>query len=238
MDRKFLINLCILIALICVAGMIMIGMGPIKREVPTEQEWERARVEDRVIYNELTGTEEIEGWEPQGISAGAKILVGIVLILVVATYGAIFFGFYILPKAVHRFTHMFYGSAEEVEADPMHDARAFFARGDYEGAIAGYRAVALAQPENRFPWVEIAKIQHENLEDLDASIETLRTALESREWRVNDTAFFMFRLADLYENEKDDKPQSVSILHQVVELFPETRHSANATHRLRELGAI
>ena len=48
----------------------------------------------------------------------------------------------------------------------------------------------------------------------------------------------MFRLAELYEEVKDDTPQSVSILEQVVELFPETRHSANATHRLRELGAI
>ena len=238
MDRKFIINLFILIALVCVAGLIMIGMGPIREEKPTEQELERARVEDRVVYNELTGTEEIEGWEPRGISSGAKILVGIVLILLLGTYAAIFFGVFVLPKAVHRFTHMFYGSAEEVEADPMHDARAFYAQGDYEAAIAAYRAVALAQPENRFPWVEIAKIQHENLEDLDASIETLRTALESHEWRVNDTAFFMFRLAELYENEKDDKPQSVSILQQVVELFPETRHSANATHRLRELGAL
>ena len=120
----------------------------------------------------------------------------------------------------------------------MQDARAFVAQGEYEGAIAAYRAVTLAQPENRFPWVEIAKIQHDNLEDPDASIATLRAALESREWRVNDTAFFMFRLAELYEEVKDDTPQSVSILEQVVELFPETRHSANATHRLRELGAI
>ncbi|MEC8942508.1 MAG: tetratricopeptide repeat protein, partial [Verrucomicrobiota bacterium] len=122
--------------------------------------------------------------------------------------------------------------------DPMHDARVFLARGDYEAAIAAYRAVARTQPENRFPWVEIAKIQHDNLEDSDASIETLRTALESREWRVNDMAFFMFRLAELYEVDKEDKPRAVSILEQVVELFPETRHSANATHRLRELGAI
>ncbi len=237
MDRKFIINLCILVALICVAWLIMIGLGPITQEVPTEQELELARSEGRTVEDKY-GEEKIEGWEPQGVSAGAKILVAIVLILVVATYAAIVFGYFMLPNLVHRFTHMFYGSAEEVEIDPMHDARAFLARGDYEAAIAAYRAVALAQPENRFPWIEIAKIQHDKLEDSDASIKTLRTALESREWRVNDTAFFMFRLAELYEVDKENKPQSVSILEQVVELFPETRHSANATHRLRELGAI
>ena len=237
MDRKFIINLCILVALMCVAGLIMIGMGT-QPETPTPEEFDQARLEDRIIVNELTGEEAIEDWAPKGVTSGGKILVGIVMILVVATYAAILFGVYVLPNVVHRFTHMFYGSAEEMEADPMHDARAFVAQGDYEGAIAAYRAVTLAQPENRFPWVEIAKIQHDNLEDPDASIETLRTALESHEWRVNDTAFFMFRLAELYEEVKDDKPQSVSILEQVVELFPETRHSANATHRLRELGAI
>jgi len=237
MDRKLIINLCILVALICVAWLIMIGMGPIKQEIPTEQELEIAREEGRIVEDRY-GSEKIEGWKPQGVSSGAKILVGIVLILVVATYAAIVFGVYMLPNLVHRFTHMFYGSAEEVEVDPMHDARVFLARGDYEAAIAAYRAVALAQPENRFPWIEIAKIQHDKLEDPDASIGTLRTALESREWRVNDMAFFMFRLAELYEVDKEDKPRSVSILEQVVELFPETRHSANATHRLRELGAI
>ena len=92
--------------------------------------------------------------------------------------------------------------------------------------------------ENRFPWVEIAKIQHDNLEDPDAAIATLRDALESHEWKVNDAAFFMFRLAELYEEDKAELTQSIGILHQVVSLFPETRHSANATHRLRELGAI
>ena len=237
MDRKFIINLCILVALICVGWLIMIGLGPIKQEIPTEKELEIARQEGRIVEDNY-GEERIEGWKPHGVSQGAKILVGIVLILVVATYSAIIFGVFMLPNLVHRFTHMFYGSAEEVETDPMHDARALFAQGDFENAIEAYRGVAAEQPEDRFPWVEISKIQHHNLENPDAAITTLREALESFEWRVNDAAFFMFRLAELYEVDKEDKPRSVSILEQVVELFPETRHSANATHRLRELGAI
>ena len=169
---------------------------------------------------------------------GGKVLVGICLLFVVAGYAAIVFVSFVLPSVVGRFTHMFYGASEELEEDPARDARALFAQGDFEGAIAAYRTVADEQPENRFPWVEIAKIQHDNLENPDAAIETLRDALENHEWRVNDAAFFMFRLAELYEREKSDMTQCVGILRQVVELFPETRHSANATHRLRELGEI
>ena len=238
MDRKFVINICVLAALICLGGLIMLGMGPLKQEFPTEEEMELARAEDRIVVNELTGEEAIQNWEPQGVSMAAKVLVGVVVILVIAAYAAVVFGVFILPNIVHRFTHMFYGSSEEVEEDPMHDARAFYAQGDYEGAIAAFRAVAIAQPENRLPWVEIAKIQQDNLDDPDACIETLRTAMESRDWAVNDKAFFMFRLSELFHDVKDDTPKTVSILQQVVELFPETRHSANATHRLRELGAI
>ena len=238
MDRNFIIHLCILVSIICVAGIIWTGMGPVAPSRPSPEELESARADDRVIVNQISGEEEIEGWNPGGVSMGSKVLVGIGLLFVVAGYAAIVFMTFILPSAVNRFTHMFYGAAEELEQDPMHDARALFAQGDFEGAIAAYRAVAVEQPENRFPWVEIAKIQHDNLEDPDAAIRTLRGALENHEWRENDAAFFMFRLAELYEEDKVDLTQSVGILHQVVSLFPETRHSANATHRLRELGAI
>tara|TARA_B100000519_G_scaffold201545_1_gene217391 strand:- start:1365 stop:2081 length:717 start_codon:yes stop_codon:yes gene_type:complete len=238
MDRKFIINLCVLVGIICVAGIIWTGMGPVAPTRPSPEELEEARALDRVVINEISGEEEIEGWKPEGVSMGSKVMVGIGLLFAVAGYSAIVFVAFVLPSAVNRFTHMFYGAAEELEEDPMHDARAFFAQGDFVGAIEAYRAVAAEQPENRFPWVEIAKIQHDNLEDPDAAIATLRDALESHEWKVNDAAFFMFRLAELYEEDKAELTQSIGILHQVVSLFPETRHSANATHRLRELGAI
>ncbi len=72
----------------------------------------------------------------------------------------------------------------------------------------------------------------------DAAIVTLREGLESQEWSVNNAAFFLFRMAELYEKQKEDMMTSIQLLQQIVELFPETRHSANATHRLRDLGAI
>jgi TolA-binding protein len=55
---------------------------------------------------------------------------------------------------------------------------------------------------------------------------------------MNDAAFFMFRLAELHEEDKQDLATATGILQQVVDTFPDTRHAANATHRLRELGAL
>ena len=101
-----------------------------------------------------------------------------------------------------------------------------------------YRSVTDSDPYNRLPWVEIAKIQHDNLEQPEEAINTLRTALESHEWPVNDAAYFLARLSEIYYEDLDDSASSIAILIQIIELFPETRHSANATHKLREMGAL
>jgi tetratricopeptide (TPR) repeat protein len=158
--------------------------------------------------------------------------------MLAGVYVGVLFVLYILPAITDKATSAVLDSNELVETDPLHDARAAYARGDYEEAMEVYRNVAEDDPYNRLPWVEIAKIQHDNLDDPEASLETLRTALESHEWAVNDAAFFMGRLAEIYNEDMDDPESCVVILEQMVELFPETRHSANATHRLREMGAL
>lgn len=236
MNRKLIFHVCIFAALACGALLIWNSLPQPPGE-PTAADWEKAQEEGRVIEN-LHGELVIEGWGDDRMSQTTRVLIGIAMLIVVAGYGAILFVTQLLPSVVHRFTHEFYGSGAVAETDPMHDARALFAQGDFQGAIEAYRAVAQEQPENRFPWIEISKIQHDNLEDPDAAIATLRKALESHEWRVNDAAFLMFRLAELYEVDKEDLTTAVGILQQVVDMFPETRHAANATHRLRELGAL
>ena len=245
MNRKLVFHLCILTALICLTAILWTNSGP--KQISKERLEEMIQ-SGEVVENELTGGWQrkdtgaevlVEGQESaSGMKGGANKLLTIPLLLVVAGYAAIVFVAYLLPSVVGRFTHMFYDSGEQAEEDPMHDARAFFAQGQFDEAIEAYRGVAAEQPENRFPWIEIAKIQHDNLEDPDAAIQTLRDALQSYEWRVNDAAFFMFRLGEMYEEDKHDLDTSIEILKQVVEMFPDTRHSANATHRLRELGAL
>lgn len=168
----------------------------------------------------------------------SKVVSQLPALMLAGVYVGVLFVLYILPAITDKATSAVLDSNELVETDPLHDARAAYARGDYEEAMEVYRSVTEKDPYNRLPWVEIAKIQHDNLEDPQASVDTLRTALESHEWPVNDAAFFMGRLAEVYLDDLDDRESCVVILNQMIELFPETRHSANATHRLREMGEI
>lgn len=167
-----------------------------------------------------------------------KTFSGILLAFLTAGLVGIVFVIHVLPAIAQRFTHAVYDSAEMVEKDPMHDARAKVAQGDWEGAIECFKLAAEAEPLNRLPWVEISKIQLEQLEDPAASVETLRTAIQGQEWEENDAAYLMFRLAEIYNEHMSDKTSAVSVMQQVIEQFPESRHSANARHKLREWGMI
>lgn len=165
---------------------------------------------------------------------GERVFSGILLTFLSAGVVGILFVVYLLPFFAQRVTHAVYDSAEQVERDSMAAARSLLAQGDYHGAIEAFKEAAVVDPLNRLPWIEIAKIYKENLEDPAAAIETIRHALERQEWEANDAAYFLFRLAELYDKVNGDRASAIAILNQVVEQFPGTRHSANATHRLHE----
>ncbi len=167
---------------------------------------------------------------------GERTFTGILLTFLTAGLVGIVFVFVVLPMMAHKVTHAVYDSAEMLERDVMHDARALVAQGEYEAAIEAFKEAAKAEPLNRLPWVEIAKIYKDNLENPQAAIETIRSVLEGQEWEINDAAYFMFRLAELYDQEMGERESAVAILQQVVEQFPRTRHSANAKTRLHEWG--
>ncbi|MFK7851016.1 MAG: tetratricopeptide repeat protein [Akkermansiaceae bacterium] len=167
---------------------------------------------------------------------GQRIFNGILLAFLSAGLFGIVFVSVLLPMFAQRMTHAVYDSGEEVEADPFHDARVLMAQGEWEAAIENFKAASEQDPYNRMPWVEIAKIQKVHLEDPGAAIRTLREAIEEHEWEVNDAAFLMFRLAELYDEDLEDRSAAVTILEQVMEQFPETRHSANARTKLHEWG--
>jgi len=165
---------------------------------------------------------------------GEKTFNGILLTFLSAGVLGIFFVVYLLPFFAQRVTHAVYDSGEMVERDVMHAARSLMAQGEYEEAIAAFQQAAAADPLNRLPWVEIAKIQKDNLGDPAAAIHTIRYALESQEWEVNDAAYFLFRLAELYAEVDGDRTSAMAIMQQVVDQFPGTRHAANANHKLHE----
>ena len=167
---------------------------------------------------------------------GQRTFNGILLAFLSACLVGLFFVFQILPSFAQRLTHVVYDSAEMMEHDVMHDARSLLAQGDYQGAILAFQQAAAADPLNRLPWVEITKIYKDKLGDPAAAIQTIRHALESQEWQVNDAAYFLFRLAELYNEVDGNRAAAVSIMQQVIGEFPGTRHSANASHKLHEWG--
>jgi tetratricopeptide (TPR) repeat protein len=167
---------------------------------------------------------------------GERVFSGILLSFLSAGLVGIIFVTQLLPIFAQKLTHAVYDSGAEVEVDPLHDARVLMAQGEWEAAIEAFREGAKQDPYNRMPWVEISKIQRVNMEDPMAAIETLREAIQSQEWEVDDVAYLMFRLAEVYDEDADDRGAAVLIMEQVMEQFPETRHSANARTKLHEWG--
>lgn len=167
---------------------------------------------------------------------GERIFTGILLTFLSAGLVGIVFVTQVLPLLANKISKGVYASDEQVEADPFHDARVLMAQGDWEGAIELFKLGSQKNPMDRMPWIEIAKIQRQHLENPAAAIATLRQAIESQDWEVNDVAFLMFRLAEIYDEDFHDRTTGGSILSQIMEMFPETRHSANARTKLHDWG--
>lgn len=163
-----------------------------------------------------------------------KTFSGIVLTFLSAGLIGIVLVAHVIPFMAERLTQSVYDSGEVAEEDPMNSARSLVAQGDYEGAIEAYKLAAANDPLNRLPWVEIIKIQKDHLEDPHGAIATIRHALDSQEWQVNDAAYFLFRIAELYDEVLGDRASAIGIMNQVIAEFPQTRHSANAAHKLHE----
>lgn len=233
MDRKLIIHLSVLVLLACFTFFVWSSKQTSKEEAAEKERQELIEEEEY----EDEEWDDIALTKEQDDTADAMMATAIPLFITVIYAGFLVIA-YLLPAFVDRMSEEMYGSTQEVEDDPLHDARTAFAQGDYPAAIALYRSVWNEDKDDRFPIVEIAKIQRDNLKNPAVAVETLREALESKEWRENDAAFFMFRIADIYENDLQNHEGCVSILQQVISDLPETRHAANATHKLREMGEL
>lgn len=152
--------------------------------------------------------------------------------LITGIYVGIVFVVYILPNLVHSATNSVLGSNEKVEKDPRHDARAAEARGDYTEAAEIYNKLLTNSPEDEKSWLALVMIQQKKLHSPESAIKTLEKALLHDDWPEDSKAFFMSRRADIYLNDLDNQIEAATLLQQIIETFPNTRHSANATHKL------
>lgn len=172
-----------------------------------------------------------------GETEGGSPLLTFALFIITGIFTGFLIVSYLLPAVVQRASEEVYGSTEKVGApSALSQAQANVAQGDWEQAIASYQQAAAEDPDNRLPWVEITMLQRERLEEPNLALQTLDAALARGGWRENDEAFFLFRKIEILEQDLDEREQALSLLRTVMEKFPDTRHFANAMHKLHEMG--
>jgi tetratricopeptide (TPR) repeat protein len=147
---------------------------------------------------------------------------------------AILFVTTIMPAMVESMTNLFFNPNEKVEKDPHADAISALARGEYEEAIEAYRAIYEQDPTDTLALSESAKIYCEHTDHPAAAAELLEDALK-KEWPPDGAAFLSMRLVDVYWKYQHDGRGARALLLQIMEAMPETRHAANAGHRLQEI---
>ncbi len=171
-------------------------------------------------------------WE--GVKDGSDG-VKLVFVILMGGLGGILMVKFFIPWLGDLMGEAVFSSGEKVEQDEMTKAAACIATGDYAGAIEHYEKMLEDKPDDPFPVAEIAKVHAERLHDPQAALKALEEHLQSKDWPVDDAAFIMFRIADVHLTHRHDFESARDMLEQIIGNFPNTRHSANAHHKMSEI---
>lgn len=155
-------------------------------------------------------------------------------LFVIAILGGILFVTWVLPTLGEKVTEAVLSSGEKEAETPHSVVVALLAEGDYEGAIAELQKQAQAAPTDRKPVMEMARIYHDRLEDPDSAVQTIKTALVSREWSPEDETQLRLKLAEWLAGRKDFAGARHQ-LETVIEKYPGTPQAGAATSTLREV---
>lgn len=161
--------------------------------------------------------------------------VKLVTVIFIGLIGGILVVKFVIPWIGDAMGEAVFSSGEQNEQDEMTKAAACISQGDYEGAIGHYEKMLEEKPDDPFPVAEIAKVYAERLHDPDSALRVLSDHLQSKDWPVDDAAFIMFRIAEVQMTHRHDFDAARDMLEQVVGNFPNTRHSANAHHKMSEI---
>lgn len=142
---------------------------------------------------------------------------------------------YFLPWIGDAVGTVVFSSGEQVRPDESMKAAAKLAQGDYEGAINEHQKALAENPKQSFVVGEIAKIANDKLHDSQRALNVLRHHLAGTEWKEDDAAFLRFRIVDIHVETLKDYETGRELLQQIIADFPNTRHSANAHHKMNEV---
>jgi tetratricopeptide (TPR) repeat protein len=158
-----------------------------------------------------------------------------IYIILVGVIGGLAGVKYLIPWIADTIGTVVYSSGEEVKMDDSVKAIAKIAQGDYAGAISEYEKISASKPDDTFPIAEIAKIYADKLGDPEKARIYLQAKIENQNWEPDSVAFLMFRLAEIQQDKRKDLPAAQDVLEQIIANFPNTKHSANAHHKLQEV---
>lgn len=168
---------------------------------------------------------------PVGLSFPLTLVSGFVLGLLIMKY--------FIPGVAETMVDLAYSGGGSSEEHPdaqgkQPAALSLMARGDFQGALEEYQRTLKASPDDLHAIGEIAKIRAEHLDDPSGAIAFLSAQLSDRRWAQDGEVFILFRIAGIERAVRHDRAAAREVMEQVIARFPNTRHSANARHKLEE----
>ncbi len=159
----------------------------------------------------------------------------LVAVILLGLTGGILMVKFVIPWIGDAMGEAVFSSGEQLEQDEVTKAAVCISQGDYPGAISHYEKMLEEKPNDPFPVAEIAKVHADRLHDPQSALQVLNDHWQRKDWPVDDAAFIMFRIADVQLTHLHDFEAARDMLQQVIGNFPNTRHSANAHHKMSEI---
>lgn len=181
-----------------------------------------------VLFGEIGEQNKLEQSDPEKVVLlfGGVILTSVVLAAIAALW--------VIPVIGGLFAGSIYNPGAQAEKDPHTAAVAKVNAGEYAEAVGEYRKLHAKNPEDELAVTEIVRLYCEKLQDYDSAASFLEGEVQ-KEWPPDHSAFLAFRLADVYANYQQQPMRAREIYIQIAEAMPETRHAANAQHKLHEI---
>ena len=170
-----------------------------------------------------------------------EMMVRLVTAIVVASFVGALLIIFVLPKIGQAVANIAYDQhSQRFEHQTRLDsARSLKLQGEFELAIEEYRASLEEEGPDRAAWMDIAQIEEDEFEDLDAAMETLKEGWESHEWEMDDDVNFMTRMAKLYSERLNNRDEAVTLYKEIINRYEENEYHTNtARNELMELGVV
>ncbi len=182
---------------------------------------------------EGVGDENINPAQLEGADGMVRQLVTSV---VVAGVLGVLFVVFILPKIAEKFAQFTYSQNEIPHDEPtkLDKGRSLLLQGNFEEAIIHFREfIDETESQDRMAWVEIANIQLDEFNDADSAISTLLEGweYEDAEWEMDDDVNFMFRLGELYQEQKEDKESAAEMYQEVMKRYEDNEYQVNRANK-------